>query len=105
MKELYKLTEFQTATGAWECGCSTHLEQNSAAWFLPARALGISIEDYIHLLIDKYHIIPISYTEYPDKDWPSFFYFKWPDYNTMHSFVLYVNREAKKRNFFIDWAD
>lgn len=101
MKELYQITEFQSAgTGKWHCGNFKHLDQNSAAWYLPARVLGLDLCDYIDLLINKYHVTPRIWDESK-----GFFLGDWPDYRTIHSFVIYINKVAKQKGYYINWAD
>lgn len=96
------MTEYQDYLGRWHVANFDHVGQNSTAWYLPARVLGMSISDYVNMLLNEYHVIPIKWAEY-DNGFDPVFFFRWPDYKTAHSFLLRVNREARKKNFCIDW--
>lgn len=102
-RELYKMTEYESPTG-WYIGNYSHVGQGSNAWYLPARVLGMDICDYVNMLLNEYHVIPVSWMEYPDRPtWRGLFLFKWPDYKTAHSFLLRVNKAARDKQFYLEW--
>lgn len=100
MKKLFKMDEFESPTG-WHVSAFNCVGPNQNYWFWPARVLGISVPEFVHLLIKEYHIIPISYTIY-DNGWQPLFLWHWPNYQTAHSFLLRINREARNKHFYVE---
>lgn len=92
MKTILKFSEWQGGAGEWRAADTT----NFTPWWYAARMLGLPLTDYILLLKDKYHA-------------EKFYYFKeknlliwsWEKYSDCHAFVLFINREAKKRQFYV----
>lgn len=85
-----KFKEWQSASGRWYCNDNTHPQK----WWVPARMLGLSLTDFILLIKDKYGATIHSYCLKTDVLIYSF--------NTeaeVHKFVLFINREARKRNY------
>ena len=50
---IWQVKEWESESG-WHCKCVDDLANNSAAWWLPARVLGISPAEFIKLLLTKY---------------------------------------------------
>lgn len=95
MSHILKLNEWESASG-WHCADTSDLANGSAYWWHIPRMLNISLENYIYLLKDQYHVTKIEY------DKPSnLLLWKWRSYSDCHKFVQFVNKEAKKRKFFI----
>ena len=61
MKTIYKMTEWQSPTGVWYVSNTQDLGHDSGAWWLPARFLNMSLDDYIKMLIDEYHVSYIKF--------------------------------------------
>ena len=91
---LYKSEEWQSATGYWHCNCTSNLANNSGAWYLPARILGITPADFITLLLTKYK--PDKF--YFDKD-TCFCNWSWKSQSDMRKYKNMINAEARKKNF------
>ena len=92
MSHLMKYTEWESATG-WHCGDVSDLAHGSNFWWHPARMLNIELTDYILMLKDKFHAVNFSYEN-------NVLLWNWKNYSDCHNFVLFINREAKKRSFF-----
>ena len=101
MKELFKVTEFQSASGHWHVGNFSHVGLGSSRWYVIPRLLNIPLDKYI-ILLREYHATIESWTEY-DKGEPPFLYYYWSNYQDAHKFLLMVNREARAKNIFISF--
>lgn len=97
MSHLLKYTEWQSGTGDWYTGDVSKLSEDSNAWWHVPRMLNISLTDYILLLKDKFHAVDFKF--FPENN--CLLLWRWKNYNDCHNFTLFVNREAKKRKFFI----
>ena len=94
---LFKMSEWESATGKWRCACVDNLSGGSSAWWLPARILGISPADYVSLVINEYK---------PDDVWvlgrdsenPAFI-FSWNNQTKMRLYKNFINRKAREVNF------
>ena len=91
---LYKLTEWQGASGLYYCSNIDDLGNNSGAWWLMARILNKTPADFLQYLIEEYKPDVIKY----NKD-TNFLYYGWVKPENCHRLKLFINREARKRNF------
>lgn len=89
-----KYTEWQNNLG-WLTGDVSDLGKGSNYWWYPARMLEIPIEDFL-LLLKKYNVSKVYY----NKD-ANVLIYSWDNYSDCHKFTLFINAEAKKRNFVI----
>jgi len=91
---LFKMTEWQSASGNWYCGCVDNLAGDSGAWYLPARILNITPVAFIELLITKFK---------PDDVWYSkekcILVYSWKSQTKMRAYKNWLNAEARKKNF------
>lgn len=91
---LFKVTEWQAASGNWYCGCVDNLAGDSGAWYLPARILNISPAAFIELLVTKFK---------PDDIWYSkekcVLVYSWKSQAKMRVYKNWLNAEARKKNF------
>ncbi len=95
MSHLLKYTEWETATG-WHCNDVSDLGAGSGYWWHVPRMLGMELTDYVLLLKDKFNAKNFHYNpKYNVLLW------NWESYNDCHAFVLFVNKEARKRKYFI----
>lgn len=92
---LLKFSEWESPTG-WQCNDVSDLAHGSGYWWIVPRMLNISLEEYVFLLKDKFHATNFKY----NKD-ANVLLWKWNNYQDCHNFTLFVNKEAKKRKFFI----
>ena len=91
---LYKMTEWESLSSGWYCGCVDNLGGGSNLWYLPARILDISPAEFIELLVTKYK---------PDNIWYSkencILCYSWKDQSKMRKFKNDMNAAARKKNF------
>ena len=90
-----KYSEWESISG-WHCGDISDLGKGSNYWWFPARMLELELTDYILLLKNKFHAKNFKY--FKDEN---VLLWHWETYNDCHSFVLFLNSEAKKRKFYI----
>ena len=93
-KHIMKYTEWESVSG-WHTGDVSDLAHNSNSWWYPARLLGISPMDFVLLLKEKYHAYNFRYFSESN-----LLLWEWTKQDC-HAFTLLINRESKKRNFFI----
>lgn len=96
MKHIMKFSEWQDANGKWHTGDCTDLGHNSNVWYNVPRMLGMDLCDFILLLKNEYKASDFSFYEKS-----GFLTWRWNNYNDCHRYTLFVNREAKKRNFYV----
>lgn len=100
MKTIYKMTEWQSPTGVWYVSNTQDLGHDSGAWWLPARFLNMSLDNYIKMLIDEYHVSYIKF--FPDSNkGKSLLIFNWDKYEYAHKYYLWINRMARNNNWLI----
>lgn len=99
MAHLYKATEWCNA-GRWNVADTSDLAKDSAAWWIPARILNLSLEDYIMLLVNEYHAT-IDLWSPNSNNGKSLLLFSWKNYNDAHKYLLYINRIARNKNWTI----
>lgn len=90
---LYQMTTWESQ-GRWHTNDVKNLAGRSAKWYTPMRILNLSIEDYVHLLLDTFHAKGMYY--YAPTDYLSFYFEKEKD---AKAFCSYVNKEARRRNY------
>ena len=96
MSHILKYTEWQSPTGNWYANDVSDLAHGSGSWWHVPRMLQISLTDYILLLKNKYNATDFSYIKERNV-----LLWHWNNYNDCHKFILYINKEAKNRKFFI----
>ena len=100
MAHLYKCSEWTDSTKKWYVADTSDLANNSAAWWIPARILGLSLTDYILLLKNEYNANIVGW--YPNSNnGKSLLIFNWNNYNDAHKYLLYINRIARNKNWTI----
>lgn len=95
MSHLLKFTEWESPSG-WHCNDVSDLAHGSGYWWNVPRMLEISLTDYIILLKDTFHAFGFTYNKEANV-----LLWNWHNYSDCHAFVLFVNKEARKRKFFI----
>ena len=91
---LLKYKEWQSGSGMWYCNDTSKLDGGGAKWWMPARALDLSLTDFILLLKDTYKATVVSYNPTTD-----YLHYYWNNYADCHKFVLYINRICRNKNF------
>ena len=92
---ILKLEEWQSGSGNWLCGDVSALAAMSNAWWYIPRLLSIPLDEYIKLLITKYHAINLHYTA---KDNVLIFYFK--TQSDARKFKNEINKIAREKKFY-----
>ena len=90
---IWQVKEWESESG-WHCNCVDDLANNSAAWWLPARVLGISPADFIKLLLTKYK--PDEFYFNPDT---CFCCWSWKSQSQMRLYKNWINRIAREKKF------
>lgn len=91
---IYKLSEWQSATGNWHCACIDNLKENSGAWYMNARAMKISPADFLEVLLNKYK--PDNFYFDPDTCFCSY---SWKSQTAMRKFKNEINAIARTNKF------
>ena len=100
MAHLFKCSEWESASGKWYVADTSDLANDSAAWWIPARMLNLSLVDYINMLIKKYHAIIDGW--YPESNkGKSLLIFSFDNYKDAHQYLLDMNRISRQKNWTI----
>lgn len=100
MAHLFKTTEWRSPSGKYHVADISDLANDSAAWWIPARMLGLSLENYVTMLIDKYHATIDGW--YPESNnGKSLLNFSFEKYSDAHQYYLDMNRIARNKNWTI----
>lgn len=91
---LYQMTAWESL-GKWHVNDVKNLSGRSGKWYTPMRILGLSIEEYINLLINAFHANGIDY--YAPTDYLSFYFLTEKE---AKAFCSYVNKIAKQKQYY-----
>ena len=91
---LYVAKEWQDPNGRWHVGCTDQLAKGSNYWWIPARMLDIPLTDFIEKLVNEFNVDQMYYFERSN-----LLLYSWENYNDAHRWLLYLNKEARARNF------
>lgn len=91
---LYQMTCWEGASG-WHVNDVKNLSGRSAKWYAPMRILGLSIEEYVNLLLNTFHAKGMYY--YAPTDYLAFYFSSERD---AKAFCAYVNKQAKLSNYY-----
>jgi len=91
---LYHMTCWECA-GRWHVNDVKNLCGRSAKWYTPMRILNISVEEYIHLLLDIFHAKGIRY--YNVTDYLAFYFTSEKD---AKMFCSYINKAATRNKYY-----
>ena len=95
----YKASEWQSGT-KWHVADVTDLAHDSAVWWIPARMLNLSLEDFILMLVNEYNATIDGW--YPEaNNGKSLLLFSWKNYADAYKYLLYINRVARNKNWTI----
>lgn len=92
---ILKLSTWQIGN-KWYTGDIEDLGHGSGTWWYIPQALGISYENYIHLLKDEYNAI---FLRYHAKE--NVLIFAFEKYTDANRFKNYVNKKAKENHFMV----
>lgn len=96
MAHIYECSEWQSASGRWYCNDTKDLAGISGKWWVPARMLGLSLEDFILLLKNEFKVSNMTYCKETDC-----LVFYWEKYADCHKYKLFINKMAKRGNFMV----
>lgn len=96
--KVYKLTEWQDASGVWRVAHTDTMKYN--CWWILPHALGKSYEEYFQMLKEKYHASHFMFYTYNDKR-NSLFTFGFDSYKDAHNYLLDMNKEFRHKNWTI----
>lgn len=91
---IYQAKEWQNLVGDWSVADTNDLGHNSSAWWIPPQIFGLTYEQYINMLVQKYHVSKISYSYEHN-----LLLFTWNNHADAHRYLLDINRIARKRKF------
>lgn len=96
---LYKATEWENG-GLWHAGDTSDLKNDSNAWYIPARLLGLSLEDWILKLKNEFNATGFYFAPAANNG-KSVLTYHWKNYADCHRYVLWINRMARNHNWTI----
>ena len=91
---LYNMTYWDISS-YYYCNDVQNIGGRSCKWYTPMRILGLSVEEYIELLVNTFHASGIKY--FDEKDFLNFHFNTEKDAKL---FCAYVNRKAKLSNYY-----
>jgi hypothetical protein len=96
MAKVLKYSEWQSPTGFYYCNDTSNLGGIAGEWWVPSRMLGMSPAEYVEWLVTTYKPDKISFNG-------KTLIYSWAkeNYGLCHKFVLYINAQARKRNFLV----
>lgn len=95
----YKASEWVIGN-KWYVADTSDLANDSAAWWIPARLLNLSLEEYVLMLKETYNANIDKF--YPNaNNGKSLLIFSWSNYNDAHKYLLYINRVARNQKWTI----
>ena len=92
--KLLKYSEWESASGYWECNDVDDLGNGSGYWWHPARMMNISPAEYLKWVIDNFHPDRIDHS-----DDCSFVGFAWKSQSQMRLFKNKINALARQYNY------
>lgn len=95
MNHILKLEEWES-NGYWLCGDVSALAADSNTWWYIPALLSISPVEYIHLLIEKFHAVKLSYEVKYDV-----LIFRFSSLADCRKFKNYINKMAREKKFVI----
>lgn len=91
---LYRLEEWQGASGVWYCEHTRSFPANVEKWVVPARVLNMSVDDFLRMLIKDFK--PDVITVKKDG---SFVSWGWSKQSEMRKFKNWMNAKSRAINF------
>ena len=91
---IYRLEEWQGASGIWYCEHTSSYPEGVQKWILPARLLDMTADVFLQWLIDNYKPDHICHD-----DSCSFVNWGWSDQSQMRKYKNYINKIAREKNF------
>lgn len=94
--QLLKYSEWQSGSGRWFVNDISDLTSVRSMWWIPARLLEISLDNFILMLKNDFKV---DYLTFNGKT----LIYSWAEknYSNAHKFLLFINRKAREKNFII----
>ena len=93
MAHIYKCTTWTSPTGREHCGDLSDLKNNSNAWWIPCRILGIAPTDFILLLKETFNASNFYYREEGNV-----LLYSWEKKEDAIRYKNWINEMARKAN-------
>lgn len=90
-----EFSEYQDGLGNWHVGFFKKFQARIDNFVLPARALGLPLNEYYEFVIRDYKPDGIYHND------RGLVVFTWTNYAKAHNLVLYLNKAARKNNLTI----
>lgn len=95
MAHIYKANEWQGSSGRWYVADTESLENNSAAWWVPSRVLGVSASGFVLLLRNKFQVKDICFRN-------DFLSFTFDSQTQARKYKNYINKVAREKQYIIN---
>ena len=97
MSHLYKMSEWIDSAGNCHCNDTSDLSGISGYWWVTARLLDMTPANFVKWLVETYQPDYVSLSKYNQ------LYYWWnkEHYNKAHSYLLYINRISRQKNFIV----
>lgn len=90
-----EFSEYQDSSGQWHIGFFKKFQAGIDNFVLPARALGLSLNEYYAFVICNYKPDNVYHND------RGLVIFTWSNYAKAHNLVLYLNKASRKNNLTI----
>lgn len=90
MKNTYNCSVWQSPTGDWHAGDVSDLANGSNFWWIPARLLNISLEEYINILVKTFKVTYLKYNIDSDV-----LFFSWDNELNCKKYKNWINKSIK----------
>ncbi len=91
---LYTMTHWEMS-GKYYCNDVQNIGGKSDKWYTPMRILGLSVDEYIKLLVNTFHAVGLKYSDKTDC-----LVFSFNTEKEAKSFCAYVNKKAKLSKYY-----
>lgn len=96
MFKVYKMVEWQAASGVWYVNVPGKVGTAANAWWVPPRILDIPVNDYVLLLREEYGAENIKYFEDSNT-----LIFSFPTQLLARKYKNWINTKARNKNFLV----
>ena len=92
MSEIYKASEWKSASDNWYVASVQNLANNSGHWRKGLVIFEMNYDEYIKMLVKKYHVTSLMYDKESDV-----LVFSWENHNDAHKYLLDINKLARNK--------
>lgn len=94
MAHLYRMSEWQSGSGRWYVNDVEELTTDASRWWTPVRMLGITFNEYVLMLKDKFNAKHFSYTADVNV-----LIFSFDTQADARKFKNWINAQARKKQY------